>query len=122
LTDFGLARKSPVTEPLPTMAPRWASPELARSYIPTFASDVWAVGITFVELMTGGEKPYSVLTSQRVMKLLTDEPLYHPPIDDAWPVEMKQMLVEIFVAEEDRPTIKAIATTCMELRFANEDE
>jgi len=122
LTDFGLARKSSATEPLLTMAPRWASPELARSRIPTFASDVWAVGITFVELMTGGEKPYPVLTSERVVKLLMDEPLYHPPIDDAWPVEMKQMLVEIFVAEEDRPTIKAIATTCMELRFANEDE
>jgi len=117
LTDFGLSCKVGTQESLTTLAPRWASPELSRNRMPTHASDVWAVGITLVELLTCGQKPYRSSTTEDVFRRLQkrDGGVYHPFIEDEWPEEAKQILSEIFVREEQRPKIKEVSITCLKL-------
>ena len=44
ITDFGLSREDTDTSKTSVIAPRWTSPELLRSRIPTKESDVWALG------------------------------------------------------------------------------
>jgi serine/threonine protein kinase len=59
LADFGAARL--VSEPAPRGprgTPAWMAPEVARGDASTPASDVWSLGCTAVELLTG-KRPWS---------------------------------------------------------------
>lgn len=39
--------------------PLWMAPEVARGERPTPAADVWSLGCTVIEIMTGGKRPWS---------------------------------------------------------------
>lgn len=122
LADFGLSCRHPAKEPLPYLAPRWASPELSRTAIPTFASDVWALGVTFVELLSGGGVPYYSMKSNAVIdRLSSKEELFHPDINPAWPEGIQNLLQQIFVAEEFRILIKEVASMCQDLKLKCEE-
>ncbi|KAL5218066.1 hypothetical protein ABZP36_018750 [Zizania latifolia] len=60
LADFGAARLlSDAAVPRgPRGTPAWMAPEVARGGAPTQASDVWSLGCTAVELLTG-KRPWS---------------------------------------------------------------
>ncbi|XP_040377472.1 mitogen-activated protein kinase kinase kinase 18-like [Oryza brachyantha] len=62
LADFGAARLiSDTAVPRgPRGTPAWMAPEVARGGTPTPASDVWSLGCTAVELLTG-KRPWSEL-------------------------------------------------------------
>ncbi|KAF0935080.1 hypothetical protein E2562_030324, partial [Oryza meyeriana var. granulata] len=62
LADFGAARLvSDAAVPRgPLGTPAWMAPEVARGGAPTPASDVWSLGCTAVELLTG-KRPWSEL-------------------------------------------------------------
>ena len=44
ITDFGLSRDIGNKSRTSVIAPRWTSPELFRTRVPTKESDVWALG------------------------------------------------------------------------------
>jgi len=96
LADFGLSTKSPAVFPLTTLAPRWASPELMKDRIPTFQSDVWALGVTFTEILNE-IKPYSQMTQHvLVRKLQSADTVFHPEVKSVWPEEINEILEQIF--------------------------
>jgi len=79
ITDFGLSQT--VTKPrrLIYVASRWASPEIFHSHIPTQASDIWSIGIVFIEIFTDGAQPYAGLTSSEVVRQLRSGKLKPTP-------------------------------------------
>ena len=61
LADFGVARLvSDDTATTPRGPPAWMAPEVARGGVATPASDIWALGCTALELLTGN-RPWSEL-------------------------------------------------------------
>ncbi|KAL6649743.1 hypothetical protein ACP70R_013967 [Stipagrostis hirtigluma subsp. patula] len=61
LADFGAARLvSDAATRGPRGTPAWMAPEVARGAAPTPASDVWSLGCTALELITGN-RPWSEL-------------------------------------------------------------
>nr|ABF95405.1 Protein kinase domain containing protein, expressed [Oryza sativa Japonica Group] len=62
LADFGAARlvSDAAVSRGPRGTPAWMAPEVARGGAPTPASDVWSLGCTAVELITG-KRPWSEL-------------------------------------------------------------
>jgi len=92
ISDFGIARghqDARLTQSgLVTGTPAFFSPELARGEEPSFASDVWALGITLFTA-TEGEPPYGRQSNPLAMlAAITQQPL--PPPRHAGP------LAEIF--------------------------
>eukprot|EP00492_Amphilonche_elongata_P002010 TRINITY_DN2301_c0_g1_i1.p1 TRINITY_DN2301_c0_g1~~TRINITY_DN2301_c0_g1_i1.p1 ORF type:complete len:148 (-),score=6.44 TRINITY_DN2301_c0_g1_i1:160-603(-) len=67
LTDFGLSCKHPASKKLDSLPFRWASPELVKTRLSTLKSDIWALGITFVEILTH-EEPYRSVSCREVVK------------------------------------------------------
>jgi len=111
LTDFGLSCKSPATKRLTIIPPRWASSDLMESQLPTFASDIWALGVTFTELLNNGRKPYAELTTQQVnQKQHSLKAGFHPRIKYEWPQCFQDWLEMIFVKVDERITIYDLAT------------
>jgi hypothetical protein len=77
LIDFGLARfiDDPAGDSMVSGTPEYLAPELIRGALPTFASDVYAVGVMLYELICG-DTPFSGGTSSDVMaRQLADDPV-----------------------------------------------
>ena len=88
LSDFGIARgqqDAQLTQTgMVTGTPGFFSPELARGEDPSFASDVWALGITLYTA-TEGAPPYEPQSNPLAMlSIITREPL--PPPTHAGPL------------------------------------
>ncbi len=88
LSDFGIARgqqDAQLTQTgMVTGTPGFFSPELARGEDPSFASDVWALGITLYTA-TEGAPPYEPQSNPLAMlSIITREPL--PPPAHAGPL------------------------------------
>jgi len=82
ISDFGIARGHQDTSltqtGLVTGTPAFFSPELARGEEPTFASDVWALGITLYTALEGAP-PYEPQSNPLAMlTAITQEPLPAP--------------------------------------------
>jgi len=115
ISDFGLAKHCAVdqveTVCQPSFAPRWASPELVKNHITSCNSDVWAMGIVFMELLSNGEKPYKTMTTRAVVEHLRQGG--RPHIDEALYSEPgKKFIIKIlnatFADESDRINAKKL--------------
>ncbi|KAJ9470661.1 Mitogen-activated protein kinase kinase kinase ANP1 [Diplonema papillatum] len=90
--------------------PLYMAPEAARGYS-VRASDVWGVGVTLAELLTGStpyvfteEQPFSV--HNFVYRLGTDD-TFGPVIPDELPKNMKEIIEMCLTREPDkRPTVE----------------
>lgn len=76
LADFGRARlvnddnyQAPKTEKIPI---KWASPEVLIDSTYSTKSDVWALGVVFWEILSGGGKPYAGLTGEQTAVYVTE--------------------------------------------------
>jgi len=122
VTDFGLARRAPVTSHSKSLAPRWSAPEYIQSRVPTFQSDIWALGVTFTEIMSCGCTPYSGLSNDEVVRKLIrtiaasrKEQRWFSPLNllkdsshRKWMSKFAEIFDAIFVPPESRTTAKDI--------------
>jgi len=114
LTDFGLSRLHSCKDPVSQMAPRWSSPNFARTRIPDFESDLWACGVVFWEIFTDGTKPYATLTNKEIIKRLRDNKL-KPKINSEWP--LSDIMEDIFRMKVDiKQVVKRIRTYHRQLK------
>jgi len=101
LTDFGLSRKINDLKPSKTISPRWSSPELCRTRVFTCESDVYAYGVTCIELIHNGEQPFARFPTRVVaMKVMNEE--LRLEINKNWAPEMKDIFNNCFCAPDSR--------------------
>ena len=81
--DFGLAQfvegednyMSSTTESVPL---RWCAPEVLREGTYSTKSDIWAMGILFWEVFSGGRMPFKELTNEKLAFMMVDR--NEPPL------------------------------------------
>ncbi|KAJ2378044.1 Protein kinase of the Mitotic Exit Network, partial [Coemansia sp. RSA 2611] len=106
LTDFGvslnLKLRRPGDESVVAGTPYWMAPEVIQLEGACTASDIWSLGCTIIELLTG-KPPYSgMLQMAALYRIVEDE---HPPIPDGISEELKDFLLQCFRKDpSDRPT------------------
>merc|ERR1719483_1856264 len=93
IADFGQSCRYPCTEEKKLISVRWASPELLCTNKYSHESDVWALGVTFWEIFTDGEKPYKNMKNAAVISRLQCGTL-RPTCDPEWPIS--PVLQQIF--------------------------
>ncbi|KAJ2152365.1 Protein kinase of the Mitotic Exit Network, partial [Coemansia sp. RSA 637] len=106
LTDFGVSLNLKLRRPddasVVAGTPYWMAPEIIQLEGACTASDIWSLGCTVIELLTG-KPPYSGLMQMAALyRIVEDE---HPPIPDGISEELKNFLLLCFRKEpSDRPT------------------
>lgn len=111
LSDFGisinLTGKSTVQGEV-NGTPNWLAPEVISLRGTSTASDIWALGCTILEMITGNP-PYHRQNSMSVMFSIVED--LHPPLPDGISPALKDLLLSCFKKEpRGRPTAR-------ELRF-----
>eukprot|EP00211_Chloroparvula_japonica_P000883 CAMPEP_0119155154 /NCGR_PEP_ID=MMETSP1310-20130426/51600_1 /TAXON_ID=464262 /ORGANISM="Genus nov. species nov., Strain RCC2339" /LENGTH=1011 /DNA_ID=CAMNT_0007147741 /DNA_START=162 /DNA_END=3194 /DNA_ORIENTATION=+ len=72
LSDFGIATSKPKEDDV-TGSPYWMAPEIIELKGASWYSDIWSVGATIIELLTG-EPPFFSLNRFSAMHAIVDEP------------------------------------------------
>lgn len=79
LADFGVATKSEGTQVTGVAGtPYWMAPEIIEMREQSAACDIWSVGATTLELLTGAPPYYHMLPMAAMYRIVQDP---HPPID-----------------------------------------
>jgi serine/threonine-protein kinase len=107
LTDFGIARAvagSAHTELIGT--PSYVAPELVMGRPPTPACDVYALGVTAYELLTG-RKPFTGGTSEAILRAHLDQPVQRP--GDVDPAAWDLVSASLARQPQDRPDAAEVA-------------
>ncbi|KAJ2078885.1 Protein kinase of the Mitotic Exit Network [Coemansia sp. RSA 988] len=106
LTDFGvslnLKLRKPDDESVVAGTPYWMAPEIIQLEGACTASDIWSLGCTIIELLTG-KPPYAELMQMAALyRIVEDE---HPPIPEGISEELKEFLLQCFRKDpHERPT------------------
>ncbi|ULU03781.1 hypothetical protein L3Y34_016921 [Caenorhabditis briggsae] len=85
ITDFGLSKilkhdADSITVKSGKVAIKWLAIEIFAQHCYTYASDVWAFGVTCWEIITFGQSPYSGMNTDSVHSFLKDgNRLFQPP-------------------------------------------
>ncbi|RPA81808.1 hypothetical protein BJ508DRAFT_414518 [Ascobolus immersus RN42] len=78
LADFGVATKtSQANETTIVGTPYWMAPEIIQLAGASTASDIWSVGCTILELLTGSPPYFQLSSLSALFRIVNDE---HPPI------------------------------------------
>ncbi|KAJ2336451.1 Protein kinase of the Mitotic Exit Network, partial [Coemansia sp. RSA 2681] len=106
LTDFGvslnLKLRKPGDESVVAGTPYWMAPEIIQLDGACMASDIWSLGCTVIELLTG-KPPYSGLMQMAALYRIVEDD--HPPIPEGISEELKEFLLLCFQKEPaNRPT------------------
>ncbi|KAJ2487359.1 Protein kinase of the Mitotic Exit Network [Coemansia sp. RSA 2320] len=106
LTDFGvslnLKLRKPGDESVVAGTPYWMAPEIIQLDGACMASDIWSLGCTVIELLTG-KPPYSGLMQMAALYRIVEDD--HPPIPEGISEELKDFLLLCFQKNpQDRPT------------------
>ena len=99
LTDFGVATKlSETTKSMSVVGtPYWMAPEIAYPTGPTtFACDIWSLGCTVIELLTGAPPHYELEPMQALYRIVQDP---SPPLPSNITLELRDFLVKCFQKE-----------------------
>eukprot|EP01114_Cavostelium_apophysatum_P016121 TRINITY_DN4535_c0_g1_i1.p1 TRINITY_DN4535_c0_g1~~TRINITY_DN4535_c0_g1_i1.p1 ORF type:complete len:719 (+),score=188.75 TRINITY_DN4535_c0_g1_i1:331-2487(+) len=97
LGDFGLAKKIDVDSPDEDVdvvgTPYWLAPEVILMSAQTTASDIWSLGCTIIELLTGNP-PYSNFSSMgAIFHMVQDD---HPPLPKGISPSLERFLLSCF--------------------------
>merc|ERR1719483_354716 len=109
ITDFGLSCRANNVKPMTQFAAKWASPELMKSRIPSFPSDVWALGCVYVEICQDGRQFYEGISRKGLITQLLRFEL-HPKIDRTWHPRVQEVLKQIFVPIRSRISSTQVAS------------
>lgn len=110
LTDFGVATKlSETTKSMSVVGtPYWMAPEIAYPTGPTtFACDIWSLGCTVIELLTGTPPHYDLEPMQALYRIVQDP---SPPLPPSISPELRDFLTKCFQKE---PLIRVDALTLL---------
>ncbi len=102
LADFGVAKKltdaasidEEETDVVGT--PYWMAPEMIEMTGLTTACDIWSVGITIIELVTGNPPYFDLPPMQALYRIVQDD---HPPLPDTLSPSLTDFLVLCFRKE-----------------------
>ncbi|CAO3650644.1 unnamed protein product [Cunninghamella blakesleeana] len=105
LTDFGVSLNLKIKKDdneTVSGTPNWMAPEVIELQGASTKSDIWSLGCTLIELVTG-KPPYADLISMSAMfRIVEDE---YPPLPDNITDEMRDFLLCCFQKNpDDRPT------------------
>eukprot|EP00158_Paraphelidium_tribonemae_P004665 Partr_v1_DN26898_c2_g1_i3_m40903 putative mitogen-activated protein kinase kinase kinase len=111
LTDFGVSKTfakggagSLTEEAVGT--PYWMAPEVIELRGITPAADIWSLGATIIELITGNP-PYIELQSMSALFRIVQDP--HPPIPEGISEPLSDLLLQCFRKEpSERPSAEAL--------------
>jgi len=96
LADFGIAMKLSDTAKSQSIVgtPYWMAPEIIEQSGPTTpACDIWSLGCTVIELLTGGP-PYYGLAQIQALYRIVSEP--YPPIPDNISPGLRDFIMKCF--------------------------
>ncbi|ODQ64325.1 hypothetical protein NADFUDRAFT_67070 [Nadsonia fulvescens var. elongata DSM 6958] len=95
LADFGVATKisSALGDASVVGTPNWMAPEIISLSGATTASDIWSVGCTAIELLTG-KPPYNSMNPMGAMFAIVNDD--HPPIPESVSKLTRDFLVQCF--------------------------
>jgi len=108
LADFGVSATLNEQEKRFSVVgtPYWMAPEVVEMTGQSFPSDIWSVGCTVVELITG-EPPYFELQSMQALFKIVSDP--HPPLPDNITQPLQQFLLKCWDRDcAKRPTATAL--------------
>ncbi|PVU98864.1 hypothetical protein BB559_001214 [Furculomyces boomerangus] len=94
--------------------PCWMSPEIIKLEGPTTASDIWSLGCTIIELLTG-KPPYADMVSMAALYHIVEDE--HPPLPENLSENLKSFLLACFEKEpKKRPTaIQLMEHPCQQI-------
>ena len=107
LADFGVATKMDAagfdTQANTVMGtPYWMSPEIIQMSGFTTASDIWSVGCTVIELVSGSPPYFSLPPMSALFRIVHDQ---HPPLPAGISPELTDFLMACFTRDErQRPS------------------
>lgn len=109
LSDFGVAKQMSMAQKTQSVVgtPYWMAPEIIQmSAEQTTACDIWSLGCTAVELLTG-QPPYGNCNPMSAMyKVVQND---HPPLPDGISKEMIHFLLQCFQKDPNkRPNAKKL--------------
>ncbi|KAI6238965.1 Tyrosine-protein kinase [Aphelenchoides fujianensis] len=103
LSDFGLSRQCPtyVMEGSEKAPLRWLAPEVFRSQVCSFASDVWAFGVLVWEIFTNGAEPYAGWTGNQIKEEVMNRK-YRLMAPEWAPQVIKDLLLQCFLEDPEK--------------------
>ncbi len=116
LADFGIAHlygeelksSSSVRKNVDIGSPYWMAPEVIQLMEASPASDVWSIGCTAIELITGKPPYYELSKTAACFRMVEDE---HPPLPAIASDSMKAFVMRCFKKE---PAKRATAAELLE--------
>ncbi|KAF3924323.1 Myosin-IIIB [Orbilia brochopaga] len=91
LADFGVATRANDATVVGT--PYWMAPEVIELIGATTASDIWSVGCTVIELLTGDPPYYDLTPMQALFRIVSDD---HPSLPDGASGAVRDFLMQCF--------------------------
>eukprot|EP01028_Stygiella_incarcerata_P009401 TRINITY_DN444_c0_g2_i1.p1 TRINITY_DN444_c0_g2~~TRINITY_DN444_c0_g2_i1.p1 ORF type:complete len:979 (+),score=280.63 TRINITY_DN444_c0_g2_i1:125-3061(+) len=100
LADFGVASKlADVEEEAVVGTPYWMAPEIIELNPPQYASDIWSLGATVIELLTTQPPYFNLDPMPALFRIVQDE---HPPLPPNISPACKDFLLECFQKDPNR--------------------
>ncbi|KAF3204379.1 hypothetical protein TWF106_001558 [Orbilia oligospora] len=91
LADFGVATRANDATVVGT--PYWMAPEVIELVGATTASDIWSVGCTVIELLTGDPPYYDLSPMQALFRIVSDD---HPSLPEGASPAVRDFLMQCF--------------------------
>ena len=104
LTDFGIART--LDAATATMAgigtPAYMAPELVKGEEPSPQTDIYALGVVLYEMLTGGERPFTGTTAEKVRwEQLNQAPTFPRVYNPGIPVVLENIVLRCLIKESE---------------------
>lgn len=93
LADFGVAMSDSEKSNSVVGTPYWMAPEIIEMAGPSSACDIWSVGCTVVELLTGKPPYFDLRPMTALFRIVQDD---YPPLPDGISPALREFLVECF--------------------------